>query len=710
MKTDLAMALHFHQPVGNFDHVIERAFDKCYIPFLETLKKYPDIKMTFHFTGCLFEWAEKNRPEIIRMAAEMTSRGQVEIMAGGFYEPILPSIPRRDRVEQISMLQEYVRKNFSYDPKGAWVAERVWEPGLASALHDAGVKYVILDDTHFFYSGVPKERTYGYYVTEDQGKTVAVFPSDKVLRYYIPFKMPEESVNYMRGVLESNPEAVFIYGDDGEKFGEWPGTHKWVFEEKWLEKFFDKLQECKDWINTITLSECMESRKPLGRVYLPTGSYEEMLEWALPADNQQWLEDVMNDIKYSGKEDFYKPFIRGGFWRNFFSKYPESNHMNKKMLYVSEKLDNLIGGGNVRGSDIEEAKKDLLRGQCNCAYWHGVFGGLYLFHLRTAIYHHLIKSEVAMDGIRYGRKTFCEATSRDLDADGLEEVVLENRDISLYLDPAEGGIIKEIDSKKVCQNLMNTLSRRKEAYHRKILEKIARHSQESDDQEVQTIHDGIQAASPELKEHLSYDWYDRYGLIDHFLDGETSIEDFSRCSYHEAGDFVRGLYEHRIDRSKKGVTVTMKREGRVDSSRVLVTKVLVMPAKGAHFSVDYTIENREDRPLELVFAPEMNITMPDANSERYLLVTDGQITPYNLDGMLQKEQAREIEIRDKEKALSVKIGFSGEQRLWCFPVKTVSQSEKAYELNYQSSAIVAVKGLRLGPGQKKSFTVKMELV
>ncbi|MDD3088997.1 MAG: alpha-amylase, partial [Candidatus Omnitrophica bacterium] len=167
MKADLAMAIHFHQPVGNFDFVMERASDQCYIPFIETLKKYPSIKMTFHFTGCLLEWVEKKRPELIDAVRDLVSSGQVEVMSGGFYEPILPPIPYRDRLAQIRMLSSYVRKNFGYEPKGAWVAERVWEPAMPSLFDEAGIKYVILDDTHFLYAGVTKDRTYGHYMTED---------------------------------------------------------------------------------------------------------------------------------------------------------------------------------------------------------------------------------------------------------------------------------------------------------------------------------------------------------------------------------------------------------------------------------------------------------------------------------------------------------------------------------------------------------------
>ena len=255
------------------------------------------------------------------MIRKMVKAGQVEIMSGGFYEPILSSIPPRDRIRQIESFTEYVRQKFAFAPEGAWIAERVWEPDLPSFLHDAGIRYVILDDAHFLYSGVTKDETYGYYITEDNAKSIAVFPSDKVLRYHIPYKPPEECMDYMRDICRRIDTPLFIYADDGEKFGEWPGTHQWVFREKWLEKFLNELMRNSSWLNTVTLSECLEKRLPEGRIYLPAASYEEMLEWALPVDRQQQLEDVLEDLKGSGKEEFYRPFIRGGFWRNFLTKY-----------------------------------------------------------------------------------------------------------------------------------------------------------------------------------------------------------------------------------------------------------------------------------------------------------------------------------------------------------------------------------------------------
>src|SRR6185295_8170476 len=86
--------LHSHQPVGNFDHVIEEAFRLSYLPYVEVFEKHPTIPLTHHVSGCLLEWLEAHHPEYLdRLAARAGGEGgnaSWEMIGGGFYEPILP--------------------------------------------------------------------------------------------------------------------------------------------------------------------------------------------------------------------------------------------------------------------------------------------------------------------------------------------------------------------------------------------------------------------------------------------------------------------------------------------------------------------------------------------------------------------------------------------------------------------------------------------
>ncbi|MFH1304896.1 MAG: alpha-amylase/4-alpha-glucanotransferase domain-containing protein [Candidatus Omnitrophota bacterium] len=710
MKTNFAIVLHFHQPVGNFDHIIERACERCYVPLLKTLQKYPEIKTNLHFSGCLLEWAEKKKHEIIDLIRVLSRTGQTELMSGGFYEPILPSIPPADRLRQIKMLNGYIRDRFSYDPKGAWIAERVWEPDLAGVLHDAGIKYIVLDDTHFFYAGIPKREIHGYYVTEDNAKTVAVFSSDRFMRYSIPYKAPSVSVNYMRNAAREKPGPMplFVYGDDGEKFGEWEGMHEWVFKKKWLEKFFDELIRNKGWLSTVKFSEYMRREPPRGRVYFPPASYEEMLEWALPASRQEQFKEMIKELRASGEYEEYGAFIKGAMWRDFFIKYPESNHMNKKMIHVSGKLD-MLRAKRKTSPLFVEAEKDLFRAQCNCAYWHGVFGGLYLFHLRSAIYHHLIRSEAGIDKICYGRRHFCKADVLDINADGFDEVLLENREISLCFAPAEGGTLKELDSKTIQHNFTNSLARRIESYHQKIMDLKSLKKQDTEGKAPRNIHDVTGKPGADLIRNLSYDNYGRYGLVDHFFKPGTPLAAFSRCDYEEAGDFVNGAYAFKVKRSIGKIILIMEREAAVGRSMIRLAKRITMHKRGAAFDVRYNLVNSGDKAVKMVFAPEFNVTMPEADSERYSVFTDTGEENHVAD-TARHDAVETLKIRDTRGQLSFEMVFGEKYGLWQFPVKTVSQSERAYELNYQSSVLLPLVRLNLAPGAAKQIKIGIKLI
>jgi len=103
-KIYLALAIHSHQPVGNFDFVFAEAYEKAYLPMIEALEKHPTIRLALHYTGPLRDWLLANRSELIERIAALVSRGQVEMMTGGYYEPILVAIPDVDKLGQVRKL------------------------------------------------------------------------------------------------------------------------------------------------------------------------------------------------------------------------------------------------------------------------------------------------------------------------------------------------------------------------------------------------------------------------------------------------------------------------------------------------------------------------------------------------------------------------------------------------------------------------------
>ncbi|MFW9821621.1 MAG: 4-alpha-glucanotransferase, partial [Candidatus Thorarchaeota archaeon] len=179
----LPIVFHFHQPVDNFPWVFDDVYKKSYEPLIDQIYQFPDVKVTLHFSGNLLEWLLENKPDFIERLRSMARRNQIEIIGGGYYEPIFAIIPYRDKIAQMKKLTDLIQKEFELEVKGAWLSERVWEPDYPSFLNDVGLKYVIVDDNHFRSTGITEENTLYTYVTEDEGKTLRIFPINEELRY-----------------------------------------------------------------------------------------------------------------------------------------------------------------------------------------------------------------------------------------------------------------------------------------------------------------------------------------------------------------------------------------------------------------------------------------------------------------------------------------------------------------------------------------------
>ena len=142
-----------HQPLGNFPWVFQDAYEKSYQPLLETISKYPEIKVNLHITGPLLLWLKENQPEYINLICELYKKKQIEIVGGGFYEPILAILPEADRLKQIQMTIHWWESNYGITPHGLWLAERVWTPDLPRTLAKAGIEFVFIDDYLFRMAG-----------------------------------------------------------------------------------------------------------------------------------------------------------------------------------------------------------------------------------------------------------------------------------------------------------------------------------------------------------------------------------------------------------------------------------------------------------------------------------------------------------------------------------------------------------------------------
>jgi len=446
-----AFGLHLHQPVGNFDWVFEEHLARVYRPLLHEIIGGGLAPASLHVSGPLLDWLERRHGGFLDELGRWVGDGRVELLLAGYDEPILTALSPEDRLEQIGRMRDALRTRFGVEARGLWLTERVWEPHLAADLHEAGVRYALVDDWHFLVAGFEPADLRRPWRTEEGGRVLDLFPIDEHLRYLIPFRPPAEFAAYVRGLRPLPP--LLVLADDGEKFGGWPGTFDWVYRDGWLREFLGVLDELRagEELRLVTLGTAREEVPPRGPAYLPSASYREMEGWALPLGPARRLAALQTELgeRVRGPEG---ALLRGTHWRSFLTRYTEANRMHKKMLALSRLC-------RERG-DPPRARRAIGRAQCNDAYWHGVFGGLYLPHLRAAIWSELARAEAELR-----REDPAGWQEQDFDCDGSAEILFHSSLASIVVSPARGAAIEELTDLTRHVNYCDTLTRRREPYH-----------------------------------------------------------------------------------------------------------------------------------------------------------------------------------------------------------------------------------------------------
>lgn len=424
-KPIFIFVIHFHQPVGQLGEVLERLFENSYKPLMNTLMKYR-APVALHFSGPLLLYAKEHYPDFLELIRKSGDLGFPEFVGGAYSEAILPLIPIEDRVEQVRKYNELFRKLIGdYPLKGFWLPERFWDQTIPSVISRFGYEYVFVDDQLLYSKGMKWGDSKYLWVTEDSGKPLKLFFIDTEIRYKLPWSPIPEVVEYITRISGLEGRPYVLWGSDAEKFGEW---RPWDVTGKWLEEFL-QVSAKNDKYCILRPRDYVRLGVPRGLTYLPHGSYDKMMEWS------------------------------GGLVWNFLTKYSESNNMHKKLIHVRNKVLEAEARSNSR---LEDAWDHIHLAECNDVYWHGLFGGTYIHHLRAEVYRNLIRAENIADRILGGYGT----KKTDFDFDGTDEVLIEGRSLNAYVKPSDGGTLFELDYRergKEC-NLANTMTRYPETY------------------------------------------------------------------------------------------------------------------------------------------------------------------------------------------------------------------------------------------------------
>ncbi|MBN1151381.1 DUF1926 domain-containing protein [candidate division WOR-3 bacterium] len=685
-KSYFLLGVHCHQPVGNFDFVFEENYRKAYLPFIEMLRDFEKIKIAVHYSGPLLEWIEDKHPEFLEILKSLLEKERIELISGGFYEPILPAIPYKDAIGQISYMSSWLQKRFGITPRGLWLPERAWEPHLPSLLKDAGIDFTFLDDFHFLGAGVAKSNLSSYHITEDQNKKIAVFPILKSLRYAVPFKSAEETIGVVKFKSEGNDgDSLAVLFDDGEKFGTWPGTFQHVYEFGWLENFFRAVSS-DDEIEMILPSDALKKIPPNGLTYFPASSYFELTQWCLPTKARIAVENLYESLRERGEYECYEGLVRGGFWRNYLSKYPEANHLNKRVAALSELVD-------AKDISLDEKKILIWKSQCNCAYWHGIFGGIYLPHLRESLYRNLLAAENKYLSEVKGDSGWSEISYLDLDCDQIDELVYQDSLLTVVVNPQKGGMITELSDKEKLFNFANCLARREESYH-SLLKNVSSESSEN----VATIHDKYSVKDKNVLDFLFYDT-DSLGVFFEIISHQEQSEDIFRSDL---------IFDSR--KVKRDFNVLKKAEAWeldfVTDKNILFNlknkKIIFSNSK--KIVSEYHLENFTDHCL--YFRCIMCLLCPEPFSDRRYFSFPGDDEKYYPGKQNQKAG---FGLKYTDEVVGSVLFFSSALSMdWSyFPAYSVNLSEEGFEKNLQS--VIVSAGKWFCPDRNENLEIEIKL-
>ena len=699
----LALAIHNHQPVGNFGWVIGEVYEQAYQPMLDAIERHPGINLSLHYTGPLLDWLRHEQPGFFERLRALVASGRVELLGGGYYEPILASLPDLDRVGQLVRMADELEAITGIRPRGAWLAERVWEPDLPIALARAGYAWTILDDAHFRAAAIPEANLWGAYTTEDQGQLLTVFGTEQGLRYRIPFGNVDDVIAYLRLHASEDGTRIGVMGDDGEKFGAWPTTwdHCWG-SRRWVDRFFEALEANRDWLTTVTPSAWLAREPPIGRIYVPTSSYAEMGEWALPPDESREFSRMLHAAVEA--DDPEARYLRGGFWRNFQVRYREINDLHKQMLRASAKVAALEARSDEDSAIRRRAVEHLYQGQSNDCYWHGLFGGIYLAHVRLTTAEHLIAAEDLADGALRAQGGKADGGWLvDLDLDGIAEVRLADPGQVLGIKLDSGAGIGGWDIRAARHALAGVLRRRPEAYHRALIETPA-NGPLATEMAVASIHDVIRSKEAGLAERIHYDSHERRSGLVRFLSADTSPAAFAAADETELGDFVDGAFE-LVALLDDGLTV--RRAGSVraaptgEPQAVRVEKRLTIGGdrRSPTLVLDVAVEHAGSEPIDGRLGIEWSLIFlgGGANPAAYHEVR-GKRSAHDGSGA----EAGLAQVAAGNDAIGIRLETTLEPPAdtWWAPIETVSNSEAGFERIYQGSGQLFSWPISLQPGEQ----------
>lgn len=535
---------------------LEQLYSDVYLPLTKFLYANPSFEFTFSFSGPQINFFKRRKNEFISIIKELVNRKQVEVLGGGFYDPILPLLYTFDRAEQIDLLSADVRQNFGKRPRGVTLFGDCWDSSLINTFQSCGIEYVFLDSEI-----IPSQKLkfLPLYMTE-LNKSVEIYPTYDELKPDTNLK-PEDFIHNIYLKLEKaykkdsfyqfNPDRIVnikLSFDDVKK----------LFENKWFEKLSDYLKNQNPEIDkTVKLTTVCNFRKNAQVIrcpaYVPAGMSGAISRWiSSKSHNSMTVYDFME-------------------------KYPQSKSLYNRIMYVNM-LINQYKNDSMRK---KSARERLWIAQNGAGLLCSEKGSFQTSVFRQKAYKTLLEAEKMIRD----DETFEESiTCFDYNCDGSEEYICRMKNYFSYISLVSGAI-QELEILKNTGNYADNLSRELEF------------DGCNDNYERGLFIDHIFAKN-KISDYLSGEPSQAGGILDGV---------FSRIQYQE---LKHSRNHHEVQLYAEGVINATKQ-------KVSLRKKYVVSSDGMY--IQYILKNESEKNLDVDFAVESNLahTNFDASNITY---------------------------------------------------------------------------------------------
>ena len=388
-------------PYGAEAAEFEKIYNDVLMPFVCSLNKFPEIQALIHYSGVLLNWVERSHPELFMLIEDMVSRKQIEMLSGGFYEPILPIIPLQDKIGQIELLTTYLRKQFGKKPHGCWIPAFAWEQNLVSPLVSCDMGYTFLHESQFSYA----DNIDSPCICEDQGKIIIVFPIWDSLSNTLAKKSIKTVLQECSGKYPEGKEIIISIFPCSKAVG------------KGWNQFFEELSKCGNFAETITPGKLYKNLKGLKKIFIPDSAS---------------IQDVPP--------------------RSFIAKNHESSRIYSKMIFTNVIINQFKGDKSRKKTAREEiwkAQNCALYSNCGCQAENNAL-------LRNASYSALLSAERLT---RERGKFAPSLVPYDINTDNIDDWLFHDTKINCYVQSLGGGIF-ELDYLPKTWNYLNTINNR----------------------------------------------------------------------------------------------------------------------------------------------------------------------------------------------------------------------------------------------------------